>query len=109
MYPNRARCFRSFSHSRLATGFVTRLTRRVLLVEHELLTLSEHMSSPPAFSGVRVTPSLVLCVCFRRSLFVLLYFFFWPLCCLFFDIRILITSLCYLQALLDVIFTVDIP
>ena len=30
---------------------------------------------------------------FCRSLFVLLYFFFWPLCCLFFfDIRILITS-----------------
>jgi hypothetical protein len=31
---------------------------------------------------------------FCRSLFVLLYFFFWPLCCLFFfDIRILITLL----------------
>ena len=31
---------------------------------------------------------------FCRSLFVLLYFFFWPLCCLFFiDIKILITPL----------------
>jgi hypothetical protein len=31
---------------------------------------------------------------FCRSLFVLLYFFFWPLCCLFFfNIRILITPL----------------
>ena len=31
---------------------------------------------------------------FCRSLFVLLYLFFWPLCCLFFyDIRILITPL----------------
>ena len=31
---------------------------------------------------------------FCRSLFVLLYFFFWPLCCMFFfDIRILITLL----------------
>ena len=31
---------------------------------------------------------------FCRSLFVLLYFFFWPLCCLFFfDIRILIAPL----------------
>jgi hypothetical protein len=31
---------------------------------------------------------------FCRSLFVLLYFYFWPLCCLFFfDIRILITPL----------------
>jgi hypothetical protein len=31
---------------------------------------------------------------------VLLYFFFWPLCCLVFDIPILIGSLVYLQALL---------
>ena len=37
---------------------------------------------------------------FCRSLFVLLYFLFWPLCCLFFfDIRILIAPL-YLQTLL---------
>jgi hypothetical protein len=43
---------------------------------------------------IRVTRSLVLCVMFCRSLFVLLYLFFWPLCCLFiFDIRILITPL----------------
>jgi hypothetical protein len=52
----------------------------------------------PVFSGVRVnTQSLDLyahfCM-FCRSLFVLLYFFFWPLCCLFFfDIQILITPL----------------
>jgi hypothetical protein len=45
-------------------GFVTRLTRRVSLVEQELLTLREHLSSPPVFSGVRVTRSLVLYVCF---------------------------------------------
>ena len=44
--------------------FVTRLTRRVPLVEQELLTLPEHMSSRPVFSAVRVTRSLVLCVCF---------------------------------------------
>jgi hypothetical protein len=30
---------------------------------------------------------------FCRSLFVLLYFFFWPLCCLFFNIWILIIPL----------------
>jgi hypothetical protein len=35
---------------------------------------------------------------FCRSLFVLLYFFVWPLCCLFFDLWVLITPL-YLQAL----------
>ena len=56
--------FRSFPHSRLITKFVTRLTRRVPLVQQELLTLSEHLSSPPVFSGVRVTRSLVLYVCF---------------------------------------------
>ena len=33
-------------------------------MEEELLTFSEHPSSPPVFSGVRVTRSLVLYVCF---------------------------------------------
>ena len=32
--------------------------------EQELLTLPEHLSSPPVFRGVRVTRSFVLCVCF---------------------------------------------
>jgi hypothetical protein len=36
----------------------------VSLVEQELLTLPEHLSSPSVFSGVRVTRSLVLYVCF---------------------------------------------
>jgi len=34
---------------------VTRLTRQVSLVEQEMLTIPEHLSSPPVFSGVRVT------------------------------------------------------
>ena len=34
------------------------------LVEHELLTRPEHLSSPPVFSGVCVTRSLVLCIMF---------------------------------------------
>ena len=51
-------------HSWLITGFVTRLTRRVPLVEQELLTLPEHLSSLPVFSGVHVTRYLVLYVCF---------------------------------------------
>jgi hypothetical protein len=38
--------------------------RRVPLVEQELLTLPWPLSSPTAFSGVRVTRSLVLSVCF---------------------------------------------
>ena len=57
------------------------------------------MSSPPVLSGVRVTRSLVLYVCFvDRCLS------FWPLRCLFFfDLRILITPLWYLQTLLILI------
>ena len=54
----------SLPHSRLITTFVTRLTRRMPLVEHELLTLPERLSSSLVFSGVRVTRSLVLYVCF---------------------------------------------
>ena len=55
---------RSFPRSWLIIGFVTRLTWRVSLVEQELLTLPEHLRPRPVFSGVRVTRSLVLCVCF---------------------------------------------
>jgi hypothetical protein len=39
-------------------------TRRVPLVEQELSTLPEHLSSPSVLSSFRVTRSLVLCVCF---------------------------------------------
>jgi hypothetical protein len=60
---------------------VTRLTWWMPLVEQELFTLLEHVSSPPVFSGVRVIQSLVLYVCFVDRL---LSFFFWPLCCPFF-------------------------
>jgi len=63
----------------------------VPLVEQELLTLPEHLRSPPVFSGVRVAWSFVFCVVFSRSMFVLISFFFCPLCCLSFsDLRILI-------------------
>ena len=61
--------FCSFPHSWLIIGLVTKLTPRVPLVEQELFNLPEHLSSPPVFSGVRITPSLVLCICFvDRSL-----------------------------------------
>jgi hypothetical protein len=58
-------------------------------VEQKLLTLS----SPPDISGVRVTRSLVLYACFVDRCLSFYIFFFWPLCCLFFDIRILIIPL----------------
>jgi len=40
---------------------------------------------------------------FCRSLFVLLYFFFWLMCCLFFDIRILITPLVSSNSSIDLL------
>ena len=61
------------------------ILRRVPLVEQELLIFPENLRSPSIFSFI--------CM-FCRSLFVLLHFFFWSLCCLFFfDIRILIALL----------------
>ena len=73
---------RSLSHSWPFTGLVTRVTRRVTLVEQEL-------SSHPVCNVVRVTRSLVLCVILCR----LLFFFYWVLCCLFFNLQILIIPL----------------
>jgi hypothetical protein len=89
----------SFTHSWLITEFVTRKTRWVPLVEEELHTLPEHMSSSPVFNGARVSQSLVFCVVFCRSLFVLLFFFYWSCCCLssIYGFRL---RLWYLQALL---------
>jgi hypothetical protein len=52
---------RSCHYSWLITRFVTRMTRRVLLLDQELITLPEHLSSAPVYSGVR---SFVLYVCF---------------------------------------------
>ena len=95
--------FRSFPHSRLITRFVTRLTRRVPLVEEELLlTLPEHLSLPPDFSGVRVTRSLLLCVCFVDRYLSFLYFFF-DHCVVCPSIYEFWLSLWYLQTLLALV------
>jgi hypothetical protein len=45
------------------------------------------------FSGVHVVISLVFCIMFYGSLFVLLWFFAWLLCCMSFDLLLLITPL----------------
>jgi hypothetical protein len=51
------------------------------------------VGSPPVYSGVRITRSLNLCVCFVDRCLSFCTFF-WPLWCLFFfHIRILITTL----------------
>jgi hypothetical protein len=92
---------RSLPRSWLITGFVTRLTWRVPLVEQELLTLPEHMSfTPGSYLGSCYLIVSFHCM-FCRLLFVLLYFFFWPLWCLFFDVQILITSLVSSNSSLD--------
>jgi hypothetical protein len=44
--------------------FVTRIKRRVPLVEQELLTLSDHTNSPRFLVGFVILVLLVLCVCF---------------------------------------------
>jgi hypothetical protein len=74
----------SFPHTRLVTEFVTILTRRVALVEQGLLTLPDHMSSTPVFSGVRVTRFVVLYVCFVDRCSSFCTFIFKPLYCLSF-------------------------
>ena len=82
---------RSFLHSWPITGFVIRLTRRVPLVEQEQLTFHEHPSLVPVLSGVCVTRSLVLCVCFVDHC--LPFCPFLPLRCPSFDLRIPFTPL----------------
>jgi hypothetical protein len=51
--------------------FVAWVKRRVLLVEQGLPTNLEHTSSLSGFRGVRAAQSLVFCVVFCLSLFVL--------------------------------------
>ena len=57
-----------------------------------------------SFTGVRVTLSLVLYVCFVDRCLSFCTLSFWSLFCLFFDIQILITPLIYiyLQTLLNI-------
>jgi hypothetical protein len=70
------------SHSWLITGFATRVTWRVPHLEQVPLTL-------PRFRGVRVSRTLVFCVMFCSSLFVILSLFVWPLRCLSFNLWLL--------------------
>ena len=65
---------------------LTRVTRRVPILELGLLTHLEHVSLPPAY--LRGSCCSIFCM----SLFVCLFFFCWPLYRLFFYWRGLITS-----------------
>ena len=74
----------------------SRVTRRVPLVEQELLNPSETRKFIPVFSGVHVARSLVFCVVFGRWVFTFLSVVFLSLYCLFFfDVWLLITPLVY--------------
>ena len=64
---------RSFPHSWLIIDFVTTVTWRVVLVEHDLPTIPWHLSSSPVFSGVHIAQSLVFCVMCSISLFLLFH------------------------------------
>ena len=85
-------------HNLVLSSFVTYhwvCNKSYVHVEQELLSLPEHLRSPRIFCEVRLGRSVVFCVVFCRSLFVLLFFFCCPLCHLFFNLRLLITTLVY--------------
>ena len=69
------------------------VTRRVSLVEQELLTLPKHLRSLLVFNRVLVAEYLVFYVVFCRSLLVFLSVFIWQLYFLSFDLRFLINLL----------------
>jgi hypothetical protein len=73
----------------MLSKFITRLTRRVPLVEQELLILPEYLSSPSVFSAVPVTRSLVLYVCFVDRCLSFCTFSFGHVVMFFFDILII--------------------
>ena len=80
-------------HSGLIIGIVTRVRRRVPLVEQKRRILPEYLCSSQSFGEVRVAWSLVFCVVFCRSLFVLLPFFVLPPLLLPFNLSIMTTPL----------------
>ena len=61
-------------HRLSSSGSIARIRRRFILVEQELLTIPKHLRLPLICCVVRVVHSLVFCVVFCRSLFVLLSF-----------------------------------
>ena len=73
--------------------FVRSVTRRVPPVEQKLLTILEHLSTLPVFSGVHVAQSLLLCVVLCRPLVVILWGGVLPLHCLPFDLRLLLVTM----------------
>jgi hypothetical protein len=78
----------SFPHSWLIMGFVTRVIRRVPLVEQELLTVLGHLSSPSVLSGFLCMFTIVILylsveiqLSKRKGVEILLTGFIQPHCC----------------------------
>jgi hypothetical protein len=65
--------------------YLVKITRRESVVEHELLTVSEHLTSPRFLVGVHVVRSVIFCVVFVDNCL--------SFCPFSFDLRLLITSL----------------
>jgi hypothetical protein len=82
--------FPIFPHSWFITEFVARVARRAPLVWSRHCLPFRSTWVHPGFRGVRVAWS---CAEFCISLFVPLSFFFWPLCYLSLDLRIMNTPL----------------
>lgn len=89
--------WRSPSHIWVSIFSVLQLDIEIVLtVWYTLLfifTCNTMLLSGIIFSGVRNDRSLVFYVIFSRSLFFLLSFFFWLLCCLSFDLPFLIAPM----------------
>ena len=77
-------------HSSRITEFVTKVLRRVSLVEQKLCTFPGHLCSPPFQWGTCSSIFSFLC---RVLLTFLLSFLFWPLYYQSFELRLLITTL----------------
>ena len=78
----------------MKNDLLSRVTRRVSLVKQKLFALPEPPSRLPGLVGFVLLDLYFFCVAFCRSLFVPLSFFFWPsVCCLSFELWILITPL----------------
>jgi len=82
------------THNRHKQIYQTNVTN-MLLVEPELLTVPEHLNSPPVFSGLRNTRYLFFCAVFCSTLFVLVSFLFGLLHCLSEFVSLKIVSKCF--------------
>jgi len=92
----------AFPHSWLVTAFVTSVIPQMHISEQELQTLPEHLGSHPLFVGFVFINLWGSVQCFKSHC---LSFFFWPLYCLSFDLRLLFTSLISLN--FSVIYTIS--